>query len=97
MPFVRPADQLARAERVAGAVRFSELVPQKVRWLSPDRIPLGRIILLLSDPDLGKKPPHPCIAVQSPMEHLFRWSLPFSPAYKVARSRSYSACVPMKN
>jgi putative DNA primase/helicase len=53
-PFVTPADQLARAERVAGAVRFSELVPQKVRWLWPDRIPLGRITLLVSDPGLGK-------------------------------------------
>jgi hypothetical protein len=53
-PFVTPADQLARASRVAGAVRFSELAPQKVRWLWPDRIPLGRITLLVSDPGLGK-------------------------------------------
>src|SRR6476661_2421328 len=53
-PFVTPADQLARAERVAGAMRFSELAPQKVRWLWPDRIPLGRITLLVSDPGLGK-------------------------------------------
>jgi putative DNA primase/helicase len=53
-PFVAPADQLARAKDVAGAVRFSELAPQKVRWLWPDRIPLGRITLLVSDPGLGK-------------------------------------------
>src|SRR6476619_2972464 len=53
-PFITPADQLARAKSVAGAVRFSELAPQKVRWLWPDRIPLGRIPLLVSDPGLGK-------------------------------------------
>src|SRR5882757_4249698 len=52
--FVTSADQLARATRVAGAVRFSELAPQTVRWLWPDRIPLGRITLLVSDPGLGK-------------------------------------------
>ncbi len=52
--FVTPADQLARAKDVAGAVRFSELAPQKVRWLWPDRIPLGRITLLVGDPGLGK-------------------------------------------
>jgi putative DNA primase/helicase len=53
-PFIKPADQLARAKNIAGAVRFSELTPQKVRWLWPDRIPLGRITLLVSDPGLGK-------------------------------------------
>src|SRR3981189_3754467 len=53
-PFVTPADRRANAERGAGAVRFSELAPQKVRWLWPDRIPLGRITLLVSDPGLGK-------------------------------------------
>src|SRR5436190_5961573 len=53
-PFVTPADQLARPARTAGAVRFSELVPENVRWLWPDRIPLGRITLLVSDPGLGK-------------------------------------------
>src|SRR6188768_1657411 len=53
-PLVKPEEHLARAERVAGAVRFSELAPQKVRWLWPDRIPLGRITLLVSDPGLGK-------------------------------------------
>src|SRR3954451_24488509 len=53
-PFVKPAEQLARAERIAGAVRFSELVPQKIRWLWPNRIPLGRLTLLVSDPGLGK-------------------------------------------
>jgi hypothetical protein len=53
-PFVTPADQLARAQNIAGAVRFSELAPRKVRWLWPDRIPLGRITLLVSDPGLGK-------------------------------------------
>jgi hypothetical protein len=53
-PFVTPADQFARAKDVAGAVRFSDLESQKVRWLWPDRIPLGRITLLVSDPGLGK-------------------------------------------
>jgi putative DNA primase/helicase len=53
-PFVTPADQLANAANIAGAIRFSELAPQKVRWLWPDRIPLGRITLLVSDPGLGK-------------------------------------------
>src|SRR5262245_28904101 len=53
-PFVKPADQLARAERVAGAVRLSQLAPEKIRWLWPNRIPLGRITLLVSDPGLGK-------------------------------------------
>ena len=53
-PFDTPADQLARAERLAGAVRFSELNPQKVRWLWPDRIPLGHVTLLVADPGAGK-------------------------------------------
>jgi putative DNA primase/helicase len=53
-PFVSPADRLDQAKRVAGAVRFSDLAPENVRWLWPDRIPLGRITLLVSDPGLGK-------------------------------------------
>ncbi len=48
--FIKPAEQLARAKDIAGAVRFSELAPESVRWLWPDRIPLGRITLLVSDP-----------------------------------------------
>jgi putative DNA primase/helicase len=52
--FVAPADQLARAQRIAGAVRFSQLAPENIRWLWPNRIPLGRITLLVSDPGLGK-------------------------------------------
>src|SRR6187431_278753 len=48
------ADRLARAQRAAGAVRFSQLVPESIRWLWPDRIPLGRITLLVGDPGLGK-------------------------------------------
>src|SRR3954466_15423127 len=53
-PFVTSADQLARVEQIAGAVRFSNFTTEKVRWLWPDRIPLGRITLLVSDPGLGK-------------------------------------------
>src|SRR4051794_38031533 len=41
--FVTPADQLARAQNIAGAVCFSELAPQQVRWLWPDPIPPGGI------------------------------------------------------
>jgi putative DNA primase/helicase len=53
-PFVTPADQLARAKEIAGAVSFSDLTSENIRWLWPDRIPLGRITLLVSDPGLGK-------------------------------------------
>jgi hypothetical protein len=53
-PFVTPKDRLARAQDIAGAVRLSDLPTQKIRWLWPDRIPLGRITLLVSDPGLGK-------------------------------------------
>ena len=53
-PFDAPANSLARAQRVAGAVRFSELLPENIRWLWPGRIPLGYVTLLVSDPGAGK-------------------------------------------
>jgi len=53
-PFVTPANHLARAKEIAGAVSFSELTSEKIRWLWPGRIPLGRLTLLVSDPGLGK-------------------------------------------
>jgi hypothetical protein len=49
-----PARQFTDAARIAGTVRFSELASENVGWLWPDRIPLGRITLLVSDPGLGK-------------------------------------------
>jgi len=58
-PFVTPDDQPARAARIPGAVRLADVAPTGIRWLWPGRIPLGRITLLVSDPGLGKKSPHP--------------------------------------
>ena len=49
-----PADRLASNVRRAGAVRLTDVQPTDIRWLWPDRIPLGRITLLVSDPGLGK-------------------------------------------
>jgi hypothetical protein len=53
-PRIDPAEQLARAADIAGAVRLTDVRPTAIRWLWPDRIPLGRITLLVSDPGLGK-------------------------------------------
>ena len=35
-------------------VRLSDVTPEKVRWLWPDRIALGKVALLAGDPGLGK-------------------------------------------
>ena len=53
-PFITLANRLDHAQRAAGAVRFSQLAPENIRWLWPGRIPLGRVTLLVSDPGLGK-------------------------------------------
>ena len=49
-----PAVTLARAERLAGAVRLTEIEPAPIRWLWPGRIPIGYVTLLVSDPGAGK-------------------------------------------
>lgn len=33
---------------------FSDIAPQQLRWLWPGRIPLGKLMLLVGDPGLGK-------------------------------------------
>lgn len=43
-----------RALYLAGACRLSDLKPSPLRWLWPNRIPLGRLTLLVGDPGLGK-------------------------------------------
>jgi hypothetical protein len=40
--------------RKADVVKMSEIEPEDVRWLWPERFPLGMITLLVGDPDLGK-------------------------------------------
>jgi hypothetical protein len=35
-------------------VRLADVIPRKVQWLWPGRIPLGKITVLDGDPDLGK-------------------------------------------
>jgi hypothetical protein len=52
--FSDPADEFPRAAYIAGAVRLTEIAPENIRWLWPDRIPLGRVTLLVSDPGIGK-------------------------------------------
>jgi hypothetical protein len=42
------------AAHIAGAVRLTDVKPERIRWLWPGRIPLGRVTLLVSDPGLGK-------------------------------------------
>lgn len=39
---------------IAGVVTMSDVVPEKVEWLWPARIPLGMITMLDGDPGLGK-------------------------------------------
>jgi putative DNA primase/helicase len=40
--------------RKADVVKMSEIEPEDVQWLWPNRFPLGMISLLVGDPDLGK-------------------------------------------
>jgi hypothetical protein len=49
-PFITPA----QAARLAGAVCLADVPNANTRWLWPDRIPFGRVTLLVSDPGLGK-------------------------------------------
>ncbi len=54
-PFTFPAPRdVLHAERIAGAVRLTDVKPTNIRWLWPGRIPLGRVTLLVSDPGIGK-------------------------------------------
>lgn len=53
-PFGTPAQRLARAARIAGAVPLSQVAPENIHWPWPGRIPLGRVTLLVSDPGVGK-------------------------------------------
>lgn len=48
----RPGPRRGRAP--AGVVRLSEVEPERVRWLWPGRIPLGKPTLVDGDPGLGK-------------------------------------------
>lgn len=44
----------ARQVEAPGLVRLSEVQPERVDWLWPGRIPMGRLTLLDGDPGLGK-------------------------------------------
>ena len=35
-------------------LRMSDVEPEELEWLWPDRIPLGKLTLLAGDPGLGK-------------------------------------------
>lgn len=43
-----------KEEETPGLVRLETVTPEKVKWLWPGRIPLGKITLLDGDPGLGK-------------------------------------------
>ena len=42
------------ADRTLETTKMSDIVPEKIRWLWPGRIALGRVTLLAGDPGLGK-------------------------------------------
>ncbi len=46
----------ALGEALAGAntVRLSDVDPERVRWLWPGRLPLGKLVVLDGDPGVGK-------------------------------------------
>jgi len=56
----RPAGDLSSEDFVDASAdevicaRAADVVPQRVRWLWPSRIPLGKVTLLIGDPGLGK-------------------------------------------
>ena len=47
-------DRVGMATRRAGAFRLTDVDPTGIRWLWPERIPLGYVTLLVSDPGTGK-------------------------------------------
>ena len=48
------AHGLEAAAHPAGIIRLSDVEPERVRWLWPGRLPLGKLAILDGDPDLGK-------------------------------------------
>lgn len=51
-PFFKPSFE--RAAEIIGAVRLTSLTKRPVDWLWPERIPIGKVTLLVGDPGLGK-------------------------------------------
>jgi hypothetical protein len=51
-PFFKPSFE--RAAEIIGAVRLNSLAARPVDWLWPQRIPIGKVTLLVGDPGLGK-------------------------------------------
>ena len=45
---------LVARQSLGNAVRLSDVTPERVRWLWPGRIPVGKITVLDGDPGLGK-------------------------------------------
>jgi putative DNA primase/helicase len=53
--FIRPFKTASQySEVLVQAIRLNKIAPIDVPWLWPDRIPLGRITLLVSDPGVAK-------------------------------------------
>lgn len=50
----RPAKGIGIESTEAIVVRFSEVKEERLEWLWPNRIPLGKLTLLAGDPGLGK-------------------------------------------
>lgn len=55
-PILKPEDLASKKPRHSRPVltRLSDVAPQKVHWLWPSRIPLGKVTILDGDPGLGK-------------------------------------------
>src|SRR4029077_12718205 len=51
-PSLKPSFE--RAAEIIGAVRLTSLTKRPVDWLWPERIPIGKVTLLVGDPGLGK-------------------------------------------
>jgi putative DNA primase/helicase len=51
-PFLKPS--FDRAAQIIGVVRLTSLTKRPVDWLWPERIPIGKVTLLVGDPGLGK-------------------------------------------
>lgn len=44
----------AKVDKRAGVVRLSDVAPERVNWLWPGRLPLGKLVMLDGDPSVGK-------------------------------------------
>jgi hypothetical protein len=55
-PILASADRIARRNPEPGAVtvRLADVVPERVSWLWPARLPIGKLVVLDGDPAVGK-------------------------------------------